>query len=139
MATLITSLDAYLREHYREHLGVETGETEMLISVPTRFGALQHVKVSLEQSRYGSVSFLRLRSRACLARDYQSVIEALEANADDSWCGFALDDSAQPHVLDVAYNMPTRNIDPREFVLAINKVAACAAEIGQRTGDASLF
>ena len=63
----------------------------------------------------------------------------MESNADANWPGLALDGTVKPPVLDVVYSLPARDLDPREFVMGVVRVATLAAEIGKQTGDLGRF
>lgn len=117
---------------------IQHDEVTMLVRC-TLGARSQTVKVTCRDDKRFALRTVRLESRACAARDYRFVLDALKLNADSEWGGLALNESTNPPTIDVIYNMVGSGIHPTAFAKALLRVASFADRIENLTSKSDRF
>lgn len=137
MATLIQELCHLLKPI--SGIRVDYQPDEMLVTLPTAGGRRQAVKVWTEKCRHDDYHLVRLRSRATAAKDHRMIIAILNTNANLELGGLGLDLSTNPPAVDVLYSCVGDQILFTDFLTALQRIAAFADSIEQRTNGSDNF
>lgn len=137
MATLIQELYRLLKPI--SEFRIDFQHDEMLVTLPTAGGRKQVVKVWTEKSRHGGYRLVRLRSRAAAAKDFRMINALLTTNAKLELGGLGLDLETAPPAVDVLYSYVGDWLHFSDFLIGLQRIAAYADAIEQRTNGVDHF
>lgn len=132
MSFLIQELAGLLKTVRGVPMRLEANKTQILVTLDLANGRSQTVLISTRDLPGHLGQFVRLQSRACLARDHRFVKSALFANAGMLLGGLALDTSTDPPAVDVIYSLDADQLNLTELLQALVEIAQHADQIEQR-------